>query len=549
MKYINPIVSKTLFKEIRRSRYFVDKSRLISTIVNCIGVSDKYLCITRPRRFGKTTNARMLACFLSRGLNAEDLFCGLEVSKDKNAMEHLGNHNVIYINFSALPDVCENYSDYINFIKQGIAQDVKDLLPEANIAKNAGPLETLDEAFNKTEATFIFIMDEWDSMFFNDMFTEADQKDFLMFLKQLLKDQGYVDFAYMTGVLPIVKHSTGSELNMFEEFSAVNSSCYSEYFGFTEAEVKNLCQKHKDYFKEANKKPEVNFDGLKFWYDGYLTKTGEHMFNPRSTALALKNDELSSYWTDSGPYSEIYYCVKHNIDAVRDDLARMIAGEPVPANMRNYAASSMSFSTKDEIFSAMVVYGFLTYYKGCVSIPNHELMLKFQEVMEKDGMKYIAKLVKRSEETLAATLRRDEEVVAEIIEAAHDQEIPLLRYAHEADLAALINLVYLSARDNYFVKREEPAGKGVADVAFIPMDPNNSQLKPFIVELKVAQDTEDAKAAALRSVEQIKEKGYTSTFADNLSGEKPFANTPLAVGISWDPKQKKHACTILELDC
>ena len=92
--------------------------------------------------------------------------------------------------------------------------------------------------------------------------------------------------------------------------------------------------------------------------------------------LALIDDSLRSCWTESGPYDEIHCYVRNNIAAVRDDLVRMAAGEPERAEMENYAASSMSLSTKDEIFSAMVVYGFLTYYDGCVSIPSHVLMLK-----------------------------------------------------------------------------------------------------------------------------------------------------------------------------
>ena len=112
------------------------------------------------------------------------------------------------------------------------------------------------------------------------------------------------------------------------------------------------------------------------WYDGYLTEDGECRFNLRSVVLALIDDSLRSYWTESDPYDEIYYYVHNNIVAVRDDLVRMVAGEPVRAEMKNYAASSMSLTAKDEIFSAMVVYGFLTYYDGCVSIPNHVLMLK-----------------------------------------------------------------------------------------------------------------------------------------------------------------------------
>ncbi len=265
------------------------------------------------------------------------------------------------------------------------------------------------------------------------------------------------------------------------------------------------------------------------------------MFNPRSVVLALSRDSLDSFWTESGPYDEIYYYyVRNDIDDIRDDLVRMVAGESVRAEMENYAASSMSLTTKDEILSAMVVYGFLTYYDGCVSIPNHELMLQFQKLLKKEDLGYVAKLAQRSEDMLCATLNKDTETMTQIIEAVHDQEVPLLNYTNEANLAALINLVYLSARDRYFVRREQPAGKGVADVAFIPQNPKDTKCRPFIVELKASDSAEQA-------IKQIRNKNYTAIFEDALTQDTHYAQTPLAVGIAWDPKTKAHECIVEEL--
>ena len=357
-----------------------------------------------------------------------------------------------------------------------------------------------------------------------------------MFLKQLLKGKPYVDFAYMTGILPIAKHSTGSELNMFAEYSAVDDPRYERFFGFTEAEVRALCERHEERVPGAR----VGYGGLARWYDGYLAEDGSRRFNPRSVVLALEDDSLRSYWTESGPYDEIYYYVRNNVGAVRDDLVRMVAGEPVEARMRGYAASSMSLSTRDEILSAMAVYGFLTYHGGRVSIPNHELMLKFQEVLEKEDLGYVAKLARRSREMLSATLRGDAEAMADVLAAAHDQEVPLLRYASEADLAALVNLVYLAARDRYRVRREEPAGRGVADVSFAPADPADASLRPFVVELK-------AGGSAAEAVAQVRERRYLALFEDALTGEPRFAAAPLAVGIAWDPRTKAHECLVEEL--
>lgn len=140
---------------------------------------------------------------------------------------------------------------------------------------------------------------------------------------------------------------------------------------------------------------------------------------------------------------------------------------------------------------------------------------------------------------LEATLCGDTDTMVEVIQAAHDQEVPLLRYAYEADLAALVNLVYLSARDRYWVRREEPAGRGVAEVAFIPKDPHDRRYPPFVVELKCDGSVEEA-------LSQIRERGYTRLFADDLVGEKP-SRPSLVVAIVWDSKNKVHAAAVEEL--
>ena len=200
MQYINPRMLKDRFTRIRRSTYFVDKTGIIPQVTRLFDAQDNYLCLTRPRRFGKTTNVQTTACFLAKGLETEQLFEGLEVTKNEQAMKHFVAHDVIYIDFSELPDGCNCYADYKSSITNGIANDLRELFPQANINEAAGPFEALKTAYNKLGARFCFIMDEWDSMFSNDRLKDG-AKDFLMFLKQLLKDKPYVELAYMTGVM------------------------------------------------------------------------------------------------------------------------------------------------------------------------------------------------------------------------------------------------------------------------------------------------------------------------------------------------------------
>ena len=543
MRYINPKMLEVTLRELRNSYYFVDKTGLITEAVRLIGQSDKYLCITRPRRFGKTKNAQTLGAFLSQGLDVAELFDGLEVTRCDDAMQHLGAHDVIYIDFSELPHEKACYQEYIDNITKGLLRDLSEEYPDLEFSQEVLIFDALKTVFEKCGAKFCFVMDEWDSMFQNESFSKKDMKNFLIFLKQLLKDKPYVEFAYMTGVMPIAKHSSGSELNMFAEYTAVEDPHFDLYFGFTEAEVEELCDEHNK--KVSN--PRVDYDGLKFWYDGYIAIDGTRRFNPRSVALALKDDYLKNYWTETGPGCEIYDCIRNNIDDVRDDMVKLLCGEEVEAKMYKFAASDMSLNTRDEIFSAMVVYGFLTYYNGFVSVPNHELMLKFEEVMHKKEMGYVQRFAKRSREVLAATLRVDEEALADLIGEAHNQEIPLIRYSTEASLAALINLVYLDARNRYQVLQEQHGGKGIADVAFFPYDRHDSRFPPFVVELKVADNNETAEDTAIRALKQIKSRDYLAMFNNALTGEAKFEGTPLAVAISWDPKDKKHSCRIEEL--
>lgn len=320
MTHINSDAPLVGYADIKRSSCFVDKTGLGSSLTPFFGSDVDCICITRPRRFGKTVNAQMLASFLTRGLDAAPLFEGLEVSRDPAAMAHLGAHDVIYIDFSALPDERGSYRDYIDAIRAGLVDDLRAFAPEAGVEPGTGLFAALERVYDATKARFCFIMDEWDSMFFNPLFTEDDQRAFLMFLKQLLKTKPYVELAYMTGILPIAKHSTSSELNMFVGYSALEDPRYDRFFGFTQDEVRELCARHLARTPDAR----VGYEGLERWYDGYLTEDGERRFNPRSVVLALIDDSLRSYWTESGPYDEIYCYVRNNIAAVRDDLVRMV---------------------------------------------------------------------------------------------------------------------------------------------------------------------------------------------------------------------------------
>ena len=349
--------------------------------------------------------------------------------------------------------------------------------------------------------------------------TDADKKDFIEFLCCLLKDKAYVRMAYMTGILPIAKYSSGSELNIFAEFTMAKSPEFSDFFGFTEKETDELFQRYLLQHPEA----EIRREDLRYWYD------------PRSVVYALQYNHLENYWTSSGPYDEIFYYIEKNTADVRDDIALMVSGISVPAKIREYAALSMNLQTRDEIFSAMVVYGFLSYENGFVSIPNKELMDRFDDMLRKEpSLGYVYRLAKESERMLRATLDADAETMAEILEYAHNTEVPLLNYNHETDLAAVVNLVYLAARDTYRIEREEKSGAGYADFIFYPEDRRADRI---ILELKVDHTPEEA-------VRQIKEKKYALRFEGKTADRKRYTGRMLLVGIAYERGTKKHRCKV-----
>lgn len=533
MNYLNTITPYTLYKEISESEFFVDKTLMLEALIRGLSSAGKYLCITRPRRFGKTVIAHMIAAFFEKGVDSDPIFGRLKIAQSDVYDKHRNQHDVIFIDFSNMPWNCDSYQTYINFIGNKLVEDLVEQYPDCGIIPEHGPWEALDLVFSKRGKRFIFVMDEWDSMFHNSLFTKTDQVQFLQFLKLLLKSKGYVEFAYMTGILPIAKYSSGSELNMFLEYNMATSIKYSEYFGFTDEEVSKLYTR----FEKMEDSPHFTLSELREWYNGYQTPKGEKIFNPRSVICALTANQIQNYWTSSGPYDEIFYYIKNNIADVREDLVRMVAGEAVPVRIQNYAAVSMEVGTKDEIFSAMVVYGFLSYYDGQVTIPNRELMMKFEDVLENKQMGYISRLALESDRMLAATLTGDTEEMERILSFAHDTEVPILNYNSEGDLAALVNLIYLSARNEYRIEREDRAGKGFADFLFYP---NNPRADSIILELKVDQNPDAA-------IKQIIDKKYDVKFKGRLGEKSNYSGRILAVGITYDRSSKEHHCRIAEL--
>lgn len=535
--YLNSKTAYTLYKSETEKPYFVDKTKMLEELFPLVQTGNNHICITRPRRFGKTVAANMISAFFSNACDARDVFDFLQIAETADYDKCLNQFPVIHISFNELGSRCNSYRDYIERIEKKLLRDLKKEYAKLDLEEIDNGADALLELYAQDEtARFVFVLDEWDFIFHQNFITEQDKKEYLMYLRNLLKDRPYVRLAYMTGILPIAKYSSGSELNMFSEFTMASEERFSEYFGFTDQEVDDLFVRYKKKRVEA---AQITREGLKKWYDGYHTKGGARLYNPRSVVMSLSNNNLGNYWTSSGPYDEIFYYIRNNVDAVKDDLALMVSGQAIPAKIWEYAATSQELKTKEQILSAMVVYGFLSYEGGNVFIPNKELMDQFSDMLKREAsLGYVYCLAKASKEMLEATLRGDVKTMEHIMEQTHDIETPILSYNHETELSAVVNLTYLSARDYYRVEREEKAGKGFVDFIFYPEMP--SIKTGIILELKVDHSPEEALA-------QIREKNYTIRFTGQKVKKDKRVNRILLVGIGYDKQTKKHRCKVEEI--
>lgn len=422
MNYLDTTIPIRLFQNHLNSEIYVDKSLLLDQVSKNIRTGNRYLCITRPRRFGKTMNVNMLGAYYTEGYDTHQQFEKLAIAHTEGYRKHLNQYHVIYIDFSRMTDFCASYQEYISSIRNKLKHDLLETYPQLR----GRDYDTVSGMMTDTGDSFLFLLDEWDSIFHQPFMDIGSKRDYLQFLKGLFKDQPYVDLVYMTGVLPVAKYSSGSELNMFQEYNFMNDNIYDSFFGFREEEVKELCRQH----------PTVPFEELKEWYDGYCTSGGQSLFNPRSVSNALSRGICLNYWTETGPMNEIADCIEHNVDEVREDIVKLVAGIPVKVKLSGYSAAEQQMGTRDEILSAMVVYGFLAFHNGELRIPNFELMEKYQDVLERDSFGEVREIVKSSKEMLEATLACDEEKVASMLEGIHDREIPFLQYHDENSLSS-----------------------------------------------------------------------------------------------------------------
>ncbi|MCL2322147.1 MAG: AAA family ATPase [Oscillospiraceae bacterium] len=255
--YFNP--QNYDFAKCLRSEIYVDKSGIISYTNKVFNTLQCYICVSRPRRFGKTITAAMLNAYYNRDYKSEEMFENLKISKDVTFKTHLNKYDVIYLNIQDFLSESTTVNEMIKNINESIADDILEIYPKLNKYISKGKyIAALNSLFIITKTPITFIIDEWDCVFREYKSDTNAQKVYLDFLRTLLKDKQYVGLAYMTGILPIKKIGSHSALNMFNEFSMSDPRELAEFVGFTQNEVISLCKRYKMGYEEISR-----------WYNGY----------------------------------------------------------------------------------------------------------------------------------------------------------------------------------------------------------------------------------------------------------------------------------------
>lgn len=522
--YLNP--GKSSFEMALNSQIFVDKSGMIDRTNRLIKTMQRFICVSRPRRFGKSMALDMLAAYYGRETDSSSLFDDLQIGKKESYLKNLNQYDVIKINIQEFLSATNTVDDMIKMISRYLIFDLTEQFHEVRYRDENNLVQVMKDIFSQTGRSFVILIDEWDCLFREYKENQEAQKKYLDFLRAWLKDKEYVALAYMTGILPIKKYGSHSALNMFTEYSMTNPGDLSEYFGFTEQEVKSLCDEYHMSFQEA-----------KAWYDGYELVTYSHddktfysMYSPKSVVEAMMRHQYGTYWNQTETYEALKVYIQMNMDGLKDAVVRMLAGERVVVNTGTFTNDMTTFATRDDVLTLLIHLGYLTYNneQQTASIPNREVSQEYVNAISTMNWHDVITSVNDSRKLLEAMWNMDAEKVAEGIDKAHE-EISILQYNDENSLSCTINLAFYFAREFYSLVREMPAGKGFADICMIPR--KKCADKPAaVIELKWDKNADGA-------INQIKEKRYVSAL-------KEYQGNLLLVGINYDKITKKHSCVI-----
>ena len=530
--YVNP--GNVGFARIDGPDY-VDKSELVALMNERIGRDNSLVCVSRPRRFGKSYAAKMLTAYYDCSCDSHVLFDNKKISKSRDYERHLNQYNVICLDITGFVSDAQRVGRSLKEVPSSIVSAVWDelIIMDAELSHEKN-LESCMLRYVEKDGNrpFVFIIDEWDAVIREAKDDEEAQKRYLNLLRGWFKNTNFtpkvVAAAYMTGILPIKKDGSQSAISDFKEYSVIKPRMFGPYVGFTEDEVRGLCDVH-----------HVDFEIMKRWYDGYCFKDVGSIYNPNSVIQAIENDDFDSYWSESSASKELMDYISQDYNGLTKTIAELVGGVDVKVDTTGFANDLTTFRGKNDVLTLLIHLGYLAYDsdKRTVRIPNEEIRQEFQRSIHEVKHEATLKRLAESEKLFEDTLLGREEAVAAQIEKVHAEETAPLHYNREDSLRSVIKLAYYSYRDHYLQFEELPAGEGYADVVYLPKPDTDWPI--LVIELKWKESAESA-------INQIIHKRYTYGLED-------YGRPILLVGISYDKDapagEKKHTCRIVLNNC
>ena len=496
---------------------FIDKSNLITITNNNIRKpSSKFMCITRPRRFGKTMVLSMLNAYYSKGCDSAALFDKLNIASDSSYLEHLNEHNVIWIDMASLYTDIRDKNTFVEELSNEIMDDLKKAYPDVLTDSQDTLRKCFNELNSKLNERFIFLIDEWDVIYREQEYNNKLCDEYTEFLRNLFKSSDVsscIDLVYMTGILPIRRYSTQSTLNMFTEYNMLDSFPIESYIGFTEDEVIELCNKYNRDFNE-----------IKSWYNGY-NLNGVSLYNPKSVVEAVLRGECDDYWVQTSAIEAVTNYMNYDNGELKDIICKMLLGNKVEIDVTEFENDLTKVDSTDSALTVLIHLGYLAYdkkLKVCY-IPNYEIKKEFERALKKLNWKEIYNPISNSKKLYEETLNGNVEFINKTLDENHKDLAGPFNKNKEDILGVIVEISYYNAKQFYNIKKEDTSILGRSDLSFIPYD--NCHI-PFIVELKVNSTPEDA-------IAQIKEKSYFNSLGD-------YHGKVLLLGISYDEKTLKH---------
>ena len=495
---------------------YIDKTGLIEITNSFINTRKRYMCISRPRRFGKSMALEMLIAYYSKGCNSYEQFKNLKIAKSPSFEKHLNKYNVLWLNMTKFKGLENRAEDILHNLNEWVINDLRTEFPNLIEKETHFLPKALEDIYNKTNEQFIILIDEWD-MIFRDEKAEIHE-DYVEFLRALFKDNEYVALAYLTGILPIKKQVTQSSLNNFTEYSIVNAELLAEYYGFTDEEVKYICETFN-----------IDYEECKRWYDGYLLNGKTHIYNPNSLVEASWRKDFHSYWTNTASYEALKIHIVRNLKGLRKSIIELLGGSEIPVNIGLFTNDIHNPTSLDDVLTLLAHLGYLSYNSKTKSvfIPNKEIKEEFARTLTVSKWKEVERSLTNSAKLLADTISGKEKAVAKALDRVHADTASILKYNSEETLSCVITIAYYAALDEFLFIREMPTGKGYADLVLLPK--HGSDKPALVIELK---SRKTAKAA----IDQIKKKNY-------IDAIKEYKGDILLVGINVD-REKKHSCVI-----